>query len=962
MPGKAAITCTVPYLTPNVVVYEGSGNDVLSTTEAGYLGAVVRPGTPITSIKICGGISKIDVSAFKDWSHIKNIDFSEAKDLRTIGANAFDGCDVSEVSIPSNVTMIDNGAFLNNKNLETMTFESGTDELHLGQSIIYSSFTDLYCGRTIALNTSDHLAFAYSGLRSVHFFGDIAAIRSDVFKEAKVLSTVDFAQAEKLTTIFPNAFLNCESITELHLPSSLTTISTSAFQGCWHLTNLDLSNSKNISTIGASAFAGCSNLASTTIWGTPTINDTAFPEATILVRMADVDYDEWLKSYKVADIVTELYIPGDKVASYAFTETDNLAKKYRNVKKVVFGPQVTTIGANILRGAYKLEDIEFQSNVKIGTHAFLYANALKNINEEKIKEVGDYSFNDCYALKSLDLTNCEKLGQFAFMGCKGLTEVKVYEPLTVTRGRVFANCPLLKTLYIDSPELLKKTNYTATTSLTAGLGNTFETIIVGDAVTTIGANAFAGLTTLKNVTLGSNVSTIADTSFPSGVTSLTINSNTLINKSFEEQFPFIDAFASLKELTLGENVTEVGDNAFNADLTYQNHWCPLEKVTFLADNVAIGKNAFYSCRNLATIEGNVKSVKALSFANTAISAITIIEDKCIEDGAFSGCEKLSTVHLPEYVESIGEDAFKDCTSMKTFTCETITPPAVDATTFANVPTKTAVELIVHHSCLDDYKEANVWKDFFDYFVIEGIKLMDGEPYTQSDRTDGYDIIRYTRDFKNTNWQALYIPFSMKYEDWCDNFEVARLNDVHQYDDNDDGEIERTTLEYIKVKSGSIQANRPYIIKSKTTGVKTIEVENTMLMAAESNRIDCSSVETLYTFVGIYEQIIIEPYTYYAFAGGNLGYTTSVQPLGAYRWYLDVTDRNTESPVSLALIRVSVEGEEETSLESIYDNNQQILVHSLDGKLVKILSSTEEFYKSELPSGIYIINGKKIHKL
>lgn len=231
-----------------------------------------------------------------------------------------------------------------------------------------------------------------------------------------------------------------------------------------------------------------------------------------------------------------------------------------------------------------------------------------------------------------------------------------------------------------------------------------------------------------------------------------------------------------------------------------------------------------------------------------------------------------------------------------------------------------------------------------------ITLKDGVKYAFPYEVDA-NSISYTRNFKNTNWQSLYIPFTLNYEDWYDDFDVAYLNDVHQFDDNNDGEIEKTVLEYIQVKSGSIEPNCPYIIKAKTTGEKILSVENCILEPAESNSIDCSSTRTLYTFTGIYEPTPFDAHTVYAYSGGALKQGTQTITLGSYRWYLDITDRNSGKQVNNAKISIQIDGEEEeTSIDDVYRNTENASVYTISG--IKIGNT------DSLAPGVYIKNGKK----
>ena len=137
-----------------------------------------------------------------------------------------------------------------------------------------------------------------------------------------------------------------------------------------------------------------------------------------------------------------------------------------------------------------------------------------------------------------------------------------------------------------------------------------------------------------------------------------------------------------------------------------------------------------------------------------------------------------------------------------------------------------------------------------------LSLTDNDSYANDSQIDGADV-SYTRNFTNVNWQAIYLPFSLKYEDWKDDFELAYINAVHQNDNDEDGVIDETLIEVIKIKSGSTVPNRPYLIRAKTTGVKTISVENTTVYAAEEGSVDCSTTIAKFTFTGNYSTVSYE---------------------------------------------------------------------------------------------------------
>lgn len=80
----------------------------------------------------------------------------------------------------------------------------------------------------------------------------------------------------------------------------------------------------------------------------------------------------------------------------------------------------------------------------------------------------------------------------------------------------------------------------------------------------------------------------------------------------------------------------VGDISIPASITYND-------VTYRVSS--IGDQAFYSCRNLTSVQ--------------LPSSITSIGDE-----AFYSCEKLTSINLPEGLETIGVDAFCNCEKLE----------------------------------------------------------------------------------------------------------------------------------------------------------------------------------------------------------------------------------------------------------------------------------------------------------
>ena len=237
-----------------------------------------------------------------------------------------------------------------------------------------------------------------------------------------------------------------------------------------------------------------------------------------------------------------------------------------------------------------------------------------------------------------------------------------------------------------------------------------------------------------------------------------------------------------------------------------------------------------------------------------------------------------------------------------------------------------------------------------------------DPYTENNFIQDEDkenvSITYTRTLNNTEWNALYLPFEIPVSQLTDKYEVAYINAIHSYDEDDNGEIDRMSMEVIKLREGTLHANHPYLIKARTTAAKqmSITVENTTLYKAESRTLDCSSVYTKFEITGIYEKMTSAQLAgCYALSGGSWKNLTSGSTLNPFRLYLRVSSRE-GSPVklseaALARIGIHVQGEETaTSVEErlMQKQHKTDAVYDLSGRRVT----------SPKKGQTYIVNGKK----
>ncbi len=458
-------------------------------------------------------------------------------------------------------------------------------------------------------------------------------------------------------------------------------------------------------------------------------------------------------------------------------------------------------------------------------------------------------------------------------------------------------------------------------------GARLTSITIPESVTSIGQGAFQGCSDLTSITIPNSVTSIGSGAFLdcSALTFVSIPNSVT---SIEDYFFY--RCSALASVTIPNSVMSIGEYAF---------WdcSSLTTVTIPNFVTSIGEYAFCGCSGLTT----------MCLPNSVTS---------IGEGAFFGCKALTSITISNSLTSIGENAFRGCRELTSITCEASIPPNCKSGCFVTV--NKSIPVYVPAKSVEAYRNDDGWKYFTNIQAISNINtLTDGMPYTNISQLNDHDI-SYIRTFNNTNWQALYIPFSLSYEDWKDNFEVAYINGVRQLDKDDNGTIDETIMDVIKIKSGSTTPNMPYLIKAKTTGEKTFSVSNATLYAAEENSLDCSTTIAKYTFTGTYSSIpsaTMIANNYYAMGGGDLIQSDGSNDLKPYRWYMKVESRNPSYNVSNAAktITINVVGDEEeettTGVKELRITNDELPVYDINGRMVS---------NKTLKPGLYIKNGKK----
>lgn len=238
------------------------------------------------------------------------------------------------------------------------------------------------------------------------------------------------------------------------------------------------------------------------------------------------------------------------------------------------------------------------------------------------------------------------------------------------------------------------------------------------------------------------------------------------------------------------------------------------------------------------------------------------------------------------------------------------------------------------------------------------ELADGEAYTLAKGAEVGEL-NYARNFGGTNWTTWYVPFELTLTpELCQKYAFSRINNVHQYDDDNDGVADRTIVESFNQAEGvTLKANYPYLVRALTDADKEmiITLNNVKLAKAESKHIDCMSVDHTYTFTGIYNEMgeggntANSPLSLFDNSVGNKW--LNFHSLPAQRHHLVITPRDgSAQTVAPARIMLQVIGDETTTgIVNIYSYDKRSSeTYDLSGRRV---SSNQR--------GLLIKNGKKV---
>ena len=516
-----------------------------------------------------------------------------------------------------------------------------------------------------------------------------------------------------------------------------------------------------------------------------------------------------------------------------------------------------------------------------------------------------------YNGKSYSVTS---IGGSAFSGCTGLTSITIPDGVTEIGQNTFYGCTSLpikdNVRYADKWAIGVGDKTTPNYSLksdTRGLINTFSgctnlaRISIPETVVCISGDVFSGCSLLKSVKIPTDATIIGDATFKncSSLTSVNIPSKT---KNIGDS-TFYDC-KKLTSITIPESVTSIGDMAF--------YNCDGLEAVHIKDIVAWCNISFFDIHSNPLYHHGSTDYRPFYLNGEELTDIVLPNDVTnIAQYAFYGCIALTSITIPEGVTEIKHATFGECYNLSSVTLpESLT--SIGTFAFGNC---TGLKSITIPKNVTSIAAKSAFRAYFDDWYLKTVTI-------------NSPAIMEAGDFKN-----IFGPYVTTYNIGA---EIDELKDV-------------TFFNY--------------------TNLKTVTLPKTLTRIGESAFDRCSAL----TSINIPSKV--NSIGAYAFAGCmSLNSVTSentVPPVCSEGVFEEVSTSKCKLIVPQASLTTYKEtkpwsefmiiGDEDLAgIDDIVKQDGTATIYTIDGKQVfkgKVQNASEA--TQDLPSGVYVVNGKKV---
>lgn len=484
-----------------------------------------------------------------------------------------------------------------NKNIKKIIIDDSEQPLIVDKNALPNDITSLYIGR----NIEDTDIFSNNPyLKELTFGPNFTTVNSRMFYNCTAIECIS---TQNVQTIGDKAFANCHQLNNITFGDKVSSLGSSALQN----TSIEYIDAKNLVLIGDSAFKDCTSL----------------------------------KQVNLGNKVR-------RIGNYAFSHNGNL-------KEMSLPNSLEKLGCNCFEECVNLEKIVFGSGLKaIKDRTFSHCALLSNIVlPATLNDLGENTFEYCCNIESITLPDgIAEIGEECFLECTGLKEINLPGNLTEVKRRAFFNCSSLQRITL--PNTLTNIGYGCFRNCKSIMEIDFS-----DNLINIDTKAFAGCESIEKISLPSSIESMKEAIFKYCTGLKEINIPEKIDYIPYETF---SGCKSLQHVITKENqLNSIGGMAF--------YNCSSLKIIPDINNLSIIEiQAFYGCESLKEINlsKTIKRLEANTFTNCkGIESVDIPDNvMSIEEACFQGCESLRKVHLPKSVRALTWQVFGGCTSLE----------------------------------------------------------------------------------------------------------------------------------------------------------------------------------------------------------------------------------------------------------------------------------------------------------